>query len=595
MLIKNIDFIRTTNIKKVATNYITAFYFNLTLIDTLLKFLLSIFILCIMINSSLEGFLKRSFLFLFLIITGASLGQQAPSIVWEYKEKEGSGEFIKADSQGNLIVVGSTDYISSLGSYSRIRIIKQDKNANIIWQHVYVDSVTSYPDKAFDIALDTFDNIYIAGRTNFDSSLPPPDFSQSLVLKYDTHGNLLWVRKWGNNLQMGGGINRMKLFENRYLCVVGYMDSWITGYKNSFILQYDSSGVLNWLDTTNANFDNFFVDVEQDKLGNSYIIGVTACCLPGFDTRVVKYDLGGNVKWSRVLTDSIHPYSYPKDAVIDDSSNIYVGGETKKISGPNDFDIFMSKIDSSGNEKWWTTYATTADSNWDVVVGVSSDCNYDNYLYGYVLPYGSGGNTVAVITKITKSGVVDWSWRYDTLNNGVDGFFYKSILSKDSDIVFVGGGKSINSTIPGILAVSFKSNGTIKWIFENSCRCYFNSIIEEDSSFYATGYDYTSPFTNMDSLFICRLSQDSVNSTEAVKLDSDIRIYPNPFTTEFYINASNRMKPVEITFINMLGETVLRSKFYHNKINTSYLPQGLYTLKIEFSDHSFSKIKVSKI
>ena len=47
----------------------------------------------------------------------------------------------------------------------------------------------------------------------------------------------------------------------KYIYVVGYMDSWTTGYTGSYILQYDSSGVLNWVDTTNYSYKNFFVDV----------------------------------------------------------------------------------------------------------------------------------------------------------------------------------------------------------------------------------------------------------------------------------------------------------------------------------------------
>lgn len=537
--------------------------------------------------------LNKYLLLLLILLANVLYAQQSPTLAWEYKEKDGIGDFIKADSQGNIIIVGNAEH-SNIG-YSRIKIIKQDKDGNIIWQRTYVDSITTYLDKAFDIALDTFDNIYIAGRTNFDSSVPPPDFSQSIVLKYDTYGNLLWIKKWGNNLQMGGGVNKMKLFENKYICVVGYMDSWLTGYTNSFILQYDSSGVLNWSDTTNANYDNFFVDIEMDKLGNAYAVGVTGCCVPGFDTRLVKYDLAGGLNWSKVVMDSMQLYIYPSDATIDDSANIYIGGETQKNSAPVDFDLFASKIDSGGNQKWFTTYASTSNSNWEQVVGAVSDYNNDFYLFGYVLPYASGSEINGLITKINKNGTVEWSWNYDSLNGGEKGFFNDAILCKDSSLIFGGGGKSLSLTLPGIVAVAFKTNGVKKWIFENPSECYFNSIIEVDSSFYATGYDYTSPFVNTDSLFICKLLKGSLNYVKLIRLESDTKIYPNPFANELNLNLSKVKKSIRITFINILGEAVMVSQYDCNKIDTSKLLHGLYVIKIEYSDNTFEQIKASKM
>lgn len=538
----------------------------------------------------------KNYIHFFLVFLTVHLHAQTLGLDWEYKEPEGIGEFIKVDNQGNIIVVGATDYYSSLGDYARIKIIKQDKNGNVIWQQTYVDSVTTYKDRAFDVELDTFDNIYIVGRTNWDSNLPPPDFSQSIILKYDAHGSLIWVRKWGNNLGMGGGAKRMKIFQNKYIYIAGYMDAWLSGYRNSFVLQYDSSGILNWMDTTNFSYDNFFVDIESDKQGNAYAIGVTSCCLPGFDTRVIKYDLLGNKRWSKLITDSIHLYIYPKDAVIDDSANVFVGGDTKKITGPNDYDLFMAKIDSSGNQKWWTPYASTNNSNWENVVGVVSDYNNDCYLYGYILPYGSGGLITGLITKMTKNGTVDWSWNFDTLNGGERGFFYDAILTKDSSIVFGGGGKSFNSPQPGCLAVSFKPNGIKKWMYENPCECYFNSIIEKDSSLYAAGYDFVPFFANTDSLYICKLTYDSSSNVQSLELVTPLRVYPNPFNKEILIDYKSTGKLVTFRLYNILGELIQSSETASSyySIRTTNLQSGVYIVEIKDWNEKYHRTKLVK-
>ena len=61
--------------------------------------------------------------------------------------------------------------------------------------------------------------------------------------------------------------------------------------QNMFVAEYDSSGALNWTILANNNFDNWAMDIVSDKAGNSYLSGTTACCLPGYDMFVAKYDM----------------------------------------------------------------------------------------------------------------------------------------------------------------------------------------------------------------------------------------------------------------------------------------------------------------
>lgn len=540
--------------------------------------------------------IRRFVFFSFLVSTLSIFAQSVPSLNWEYKEPRGEGDFIKLDNNGFMIIVGKTDYISSLQDYYRIKVIKQDRNGNVIWQYTYIDSLTGDKDRAFDVEIDTFNNIYVSGRTNWDGSLPPPDFSQSILFKLNTNGNLQWVRKWGNALGMGGGVRRSELFHNKFIYVVGYMNSWSTGYTNSFILQYDSSGVLNWADTTNYNYENYFVDIDIDKLGNAYATGVTACCMPGYDTRIVKYGLNGNIIWSKVLNDSIHLYLYPKVALIDDSANLYVGGDVLKTNAPVDFDLYMSKIDSSGSQKWLKTYASTNDSNWESIVGAVIDYKNDCYLYGYVLPYSSGGEIIGLITKINKQGVVEWSWNYDSIHGGESGVIYDGFCCSDSSIVFGGGGKPLNALRSGALFVSFKMDGTMNWIVEKENECLLNSIIEIDSVFFAAGSVVDTTHTYGDSLYTCKLSYDSSNSIYSNELNNQLYVYPNPFNEILNIEDPLSIKTRKITIYNILGKKIFEynSQSSLTKINTLGLERGAYILEVEDPNKRSKYFKILK-
>jgi hypothetical protein len=66
---------------------------------------------------------------------------------------------------------------------------------------------------------------------------------------------------------------------------------------------------------------------------------------------------------------------------------------------------------------------------------------------------------------------------------------------------------------------------------------------------------------------------------------SSVLIYPNPTTSELYINSGNNLEHT-ISIITNTGQKIVRTK-NQNLIDVSSLKKGLYWITIQQGNHSF--------
>ncbi|MGE3467402.1 MAG: FG-GAP-like repeat-containing protein [Pyrinomonadaceae bacterium] len=101
-------------------------------------------------------------------------------------------------------------------------------------------------------------------------------------------------------------------------------------------------------------------DVAVDAAGNSYLAGATDGILPGqtnfgdFDAFVRKYDSAGNEIWTRQFGTTT--FDLAAAIAVDPIGNIYITGITTGTfpgqTNPGGFDAFVRKYDADGNEVW---------------------------------------------------------------------------------------------------------------------------------------------------------------------------------------------------------------------------------------------------
>jgi hypothetical protein len=188
-----------------------------------------------------------------------------------------------------------------------------------------------------------------------------------------------------------------------------------SGAVDIFVAKLDSSG--NWLWAKQAGGNNWDVGfgIATDSSGNSYVTGffaesasfgsTTLTSSGGEDIFVAKLDSSGNWLWAKQAGGTGLDIGY--GIATDSSGNSYVtgffaesasfGSTTLTSSGGED--IFVAKLDSSGN---WLWVKQAGGNNWDVGFGIATDSSGNSYITGLFAEFASFGSTT-----LTSSGQDD--------------------------------------------------------------------------------------------------------------------------------------------------------------------------------------------
>ena len=151
-----------------------------------------------------------------------------------------TGIGIEETSTGNIVLSGQT---SSYGAGSTdIFALYYSAAGSLIWNTTWGSATI---DRGYDCAVDSMNNIYIAGWTYYPDDLMAGAgiYNINFVLvKFDNDGNTIWSRIWGReNMDYGMGVD-VDSDDNIYFVGDGTIDGW--GLKNIYIGKFDTSGTL---------------------------------------------------------------------------------------------------------------------------------------------------------------------------------------------------------------------------------------------------------------------------------------------------------------------------------------------------------------
>src|SRR6266446_1063607 len=234
---------------------------------------------------------------------------------------------IVADGAGNVYVTGNfrgtatfdTTNLVSRGSRD-IFVAKYDSGGHFLWAN---SAGSTNDDEGFGVAADAAGNSYVTGyfrsaATFGTNTLNSYGGGDIFVAKYDSAGNLVWVRQAGSAVGVLADIgNGITLDSKDNVCVTGTF-------------------------TGKATFGNVILQG----------IGVAP------DIFVAKYDSAGNLLWARREggdgPDNGHGVG------VDASDYIYIAGQflgtvsfgTNVFDSPSHADFFTVKYDPAGNLLW---------------------------------------------------------------------------------------------------------------------------------------------------------------------------------------------------------------------------------------------------
>jgi hypothetical protein len=279
-------------------------------------------------------------------------------------------------------------------------------------------------DFGFAVSADSLGNVFISGSTRGSLAGPHPGSgSDGIVAKYDSAGDLIWVKQFGSSSTSDESFGASADGQGNVF-VSGTSTRTGPGVsKEALLRKYDGAGTLLWarkLGPLGINIETEGLAVAADISGNAYLSGSTEASLGGpnaglSDAFLSKYDSAGNILWSRQLGTPSADQSYGVSA--DTLGNVYITGITHgSLARPNmgSWDSFVSKYDADGNHKWTRQFGG---SSRDVARGVSADSLGNVFVTGSTrnsLGSPTAGEVDAFLSKFDEAGNLVWIRQFGT-------------------------------------------------------------------------------------------------------------------------------------------------------------------------------------
>ena len=312
---------------------------------------------------------------------------------------------IAVDGSGNVLITGdfsgTVDFDPSAGTAnltssgrSDIFIAKFDTYGNFIWAK---SMGGAGGESGIFIAVDRLGNSAITGifsqSVDFNPGLETTTLTSDgdwdiYVSKFDPNGNFLWSkRRGGKGQDIGDGIG-FDAAGNIYSSGVfaGTVDfdpsietSTLTsaGSNDFFISKFDSSGNYLWAKNFGGAGSDGSAPISVDSAGNVYLSGDfsgaadfdpsgTIFDLSSAGTKanfISKLNSSGTLQWARSISSSGASTSGARTAIDSDGNVFYTGDfsgvidfdpgvESSTLTTRGGTDIFVSKLDRSGNFLW---------------------------------------------------------------------------------------------------------------------------------------------------------------------------------------------------------------------------------------------------
>jgi hypothetical protein len=535
-----------------------------------------------LLSSLVKNFnkMKKYYLVAFLF-TLYSIGNYSIAQPFEWAKGIGGtlndiGHAICIDGSGNVYTAGSfkgtvdfdpgsgTVNLSSAGD-DDIFISKSDALGNLMWAKKIGGGGL---DHLRTMILDGSGNIYLTGdfegTVDFDPgtatyNMVSAGMDDMFISKLDSSGSFVWAKRLGSTDQDEGfsiaidGSGNVFTTGHYWGTVdfdpgTGSYELTAAGGYDVFILKLDATGEFSWAKSMGGADWDFAFSLTLDGSGNIYTTGyfhLTADFDPGpgtynltsagnYDVFISRLDADGNFNWAARIggTDVDYGFQVSTDA----AGNVYTAGDFKgtvdfdpgsgtvSLTSEGTYDMFICKLDPSGNFAWVKTIGGTLI---EYVNSMTLDAEGNIYTTGYFqgttdFDPGSGTN------NLISAGAGDiFICRLDASGNFV---WVKSIGGPDNDI---GVGLSLDSQEDIYLTG------------------YFTETVDFDPG--PGSYELTS--AGEFDVFMLKLGNTGLTGIDESLIGTgQIAIYPNPGQGLLYVSSESII--TEIKIFNAIGQCV---------------------------------------
>ena len=236
--------------------------------------------------------------------------------------------------------------------------------------------------------------------------------------------------------------------------ITGYTWSYGNGEEDIWLIKTDSQGNEEWNQTYGGNEDDKGFSVQQTSDGGYIITGFTDSYGSGeFDIWLVKTDSQGNEEWNQTIGGTEDDEGFSVQQTTD--GGYIVTGYTLSF-GNGEEDIWLIKTDIQGNEEWNQTFGGSED-DYGYSVKQTTDGGY--IITGYLSNIENNSYDVWLI-KTDSQGNEEWN---QTFGGDEDDYGYFVKQTTDGGYIITGGTQSFGSGEQDVWLIKTNSQGNEEW------------------------------------------------------------------------------------------------------------------------------------
>ena len=379
------------------------------------------------------------------------------------------GTSVSVDAYGNVYLTGYFTYpvdfdpgeniyeLTSNGN-SDIFIQKLDADGNFIWAKSMGES--SY-DEGSSILIDDSGNVcltgFFKGTVDFDPGEATLELTSNgdkdvFIQKLNSNGDLIWAKSVGGTstdqgFSIADDVSGNLYIAGQYKGTVDFdpgaetLNLTSNGATDAFILKLDNSGNFIWSKSTGGTNSDLAYSIAADALGNLYATGIytgTVDFDPNagifdlisngiYDAYIQKIDSDGNFIWVKSMggPSTDEGYSIATDVL----GNVYAAGrfkgtadfdpgeETFNLSSNGQNDVFMAKLNGSGDFVW---AKSIGGSDHDTGYSIATDANGNVYVTGYYIGTVDLDPGEGILNLISNGAADIFVQKFSQLVDGID-------------------------------------------------------------------------------------------------------------------------------------------------------------------------------